>query len=108
MVRQPSLDLPNYPHTWHRYCSDMSEMQNAARHSSELLFRTLIAPVSRVILSAVRAGIIDPSDGELVVSLLEEPSAVTGTPHEVIRYPATMTYNARHFSLHEKAKLKLK
>jgi hypothetical protein len=86
----------------------MSEMQNAARHSSELLFRTLIAPVSRVILSAVRAGIIDPSDGELVVSLLEEPSAVTGTPHEVIRYPATMTYNARHFSLHEKAKLKLK
>jgi len=106
MVRQPSLDLPNYPHTWHRYCSDMSEMQN--EHSSELLFRTLIAPVSRVILSAVRAGIIDPSDGELVVSLLEEPSAVTGTPHEVIRYPATMTYNARHFSLHERAKLKLK
>ena len=26
------------------------------------------------------AGIIDPSDGELVVSLLEEPSGVTATP----------------------------
>ena len=30
--------------------------------------------------ASLLAGIIDPSDGELVVSLLEEPSAVTAIP----------------------------